>query len=48
MDGAAYLYRALVDADFQKTWNRYKVPESKPAFSNSLIRAVFDYNTKHV
>lgn len=37
-----------VHADFLKTWNRYKVLESNPSFSDCLIRAVLDYNSKHV
>lgn len=37
-----------VHADFKSTWNKYKVSDSHPEFSIKLLRAVQEYNAKHV
>lgn len=37
-----------VHSDFKTTWSRYKVAESNPAYSSQLLKAVRDYNSKHL
>ena len=37
-----------VHADFKLTWNKYKVGESNPRYPSQLLKAVNDYNSKHL
>ena len=37
-----------VHNDFKSTWEKYKVSEEHPHFGTALLRAVHEYNSKHV
>lgn len=37
-----------VHADFKSTWSKYKVMEGHPRFADQLLRAVREYNARHV
>jgi len=37
-----------VHSDFSVIWNRFKVLENNPTFSNQLLAAVTFYNTSHI
>ena len=35
-------------SDFEKTWIRYKVSSLNPNYDSQLLKAVCDYNSKHI
>lgn len=37
-----------VHSDFKATWHKYKVPENHSSYAPQLLRAVCEYNAKHV
>lgn len=37
-----------VHSDFKSVWARYKVEKGHPSYSNRLLRAVCEYNSRHV